>query len=451
MTTEESLAQWLIGWMIVAAIIAWDRLRGTEKGTGLVLAYLLSFWLNYWLATALYLIPWYSHFELGLVQEGFKQSAYGLFAFAFGSVVLSPILIKFFSASSSTGTLAAPTTDIPKAYLSLGIASFVLGPTPIGSIPTLSTILTNGQNLFVVGLCLYCWQAWLDIDKKTFVRCVGAIVALPFVTILTRGFFGYGAAAACVVLAFIASFVRLSWKVIPVGLVIGYVGLSFYVTYMRGRNEVREVVWAGEAAKNRFDSVYKMMNGFEWFDPSNERQLWLIDTRMNQSFLAGAAVDSLSNSQAYAYGETIWHAVVGLVPRVLWPNKPTSGGSGTLVSDYTGIRFPEGTSVGIGQVMEFYINFGTTGLMLCFLVLGVALTIIDDFARQRLVSGDWYAFALWFTVGIPFLQVAGQLVEITSSAAASLVLVLAVNRYLSYRFQNKQSVGQAEHVEPGTY
>jgi hypothetical protein len=138
----------------------------------------------------------------------------------------------------------------------------------------------------------------------------------------------------------------------------------------------------------------------------------------------------LSYSGDFAYGETFWQAVLALVPRFVWPNKPIFAGSPGLVSQYTGFTFAEGTSVGVGQIMEFYINFGTLGVTLGFLILGALITVIDATAGQRLRHGDWQGFALWYLTGISFLSVGGSLVELTSSAGASVITALLVNKYL---------------------
>jgi len=112
-------------------------------------------------------------------------------------------------------------------------------------------------------------------------------------------------------------------------------------------------------------------------------------------------------------------AAFALVPRAIWPNKPAVGGSGNIVSKYTGLVFAEGTSVGVGPVLEFYINFGTTGVIIGFLIMGAIVGLIDEVAGERMLSGDWQGFIFWFLPGIAFLQVGGQLTEVTSSAAGA--------------------------------
>ena len=76
-----------------------------------------------------------------------------------------------------------------------------------------------------------------------------------------------------------------------------------------------------------------------------------------------------------------------------------AAGSSDLVSRFTGIQFAAGTSVGIGQVMEFYVNFGTAGTVAGFLLFGVVLTILDSAAGNCLRNGDLHGFVMWFLPG----------------------------------------------------
>ena len=84
---------------------------------------------------------------------------------------------------------------------------------------------------------------------------------LPFVTILTRGFIGYGAVAALTVLIFISGFVKPRVVVFAMALLVGYVGLSVFVTYMRDRSEIRSTVWGGPGPTGASESTSEDRRG----------------------------------------------------------------------------------------------------------------------------------------------------------------------------------------------
>jgi hypothetical protein len=153
--------------------------------------------------------------------------------------------------------------------------------------------------------------------------------------------------------------------------------------------------------------------------------------RLNQNILVGHAVNYLeAGGTEYGEGDALVNAMIALIPRTLWPGKPQYAGSGHLVTRYTGIQFARGTSVGIGQVMELYVNFGDLGVLIGFTVVGLLLGFFDFQAGMALRTGQWKQFALWFAVGLSFLQVGGNFAEAVSAAAGSAVLCLLVNSFL---------------------
>jgi hypothetical protein len=205
---------------------------------------------------------------------------------------------------------------------------------------------------------------------------------------------------------------------------------------MRDRKDIRDVVWTGGDLISRFQKVEDMVRGFEFFNPYDSDHLDRIDARLNQNTMVGAAVDYIASSpDAYAGGETLVEALLAFIPRILWPEKPVAAGSGTWVSRYTGITFDETTSIGMGQVLEFYINFGTAGVVIGFLLLGTVIAVVDGVARSRLVRANWPAFVLWYVPGTTLLQAGGSLVEITSSAAAAAIAAVLINRYVFLRLR----------------
>jgi hypothetical protein len=270
---------------------------------------------------------------------------------------------------------------------------------------------------------------------------------MPLVTIVTRGFIGYGAVATLSVLIFVSRFVRSRALVFVTGVLVVYLGLSVYVTYMRDRNDIRETVWGGQSFEDRFAQLGNTAANFEWFDVTNVEHLVRVDNRLNQTYLVGLAVNQLSGTDGYARGRTLWDALIAIVPRALWRNKPVQAGSGDLVSEYTGLTFAVGTSVGIGQVMEFYVNFGTPGVVIGFALIGLLLGLLDIAATHRLTAHNLHGFVLWFLPGISLLQVGGSLVEMTSSAAASVFVAVLANKYLD-RLQRKRAARPARFRPP---
>jgi hypothetical protein len=174
-----------------------------------------------------------------------------------------------------------------------------------------------------------------------------------------------------------------------------------------------------------------MLSTLEWFDITNNAHLRRIDDRLNQNVLLGAAIYNLTAGRVgYARGETLLQAAINLVPRVIWPDKPIRAGGNKLVSSFTGIIFANGTTVGVGQLMEFYINFGTSGVVIGFFTLGLAVAGFDRAAAIAIQHGHWKRFAFWYLSGMGFLLTNNALFEITGSVAAGMVAVFLVNRFV---------------------
>ena len=94
---------------------------------------------------------------------------------------------------------------------------------------------------------------------------VGRLSAvLPMVTIVTQGFLGYGFSAMLTVFTFVATIYRPRWRVVAFALVISYLAMSLYVTYMRDRSMIREVVWGQESYGARMTRMADTFSNFEF-------------------------------------------------------------------------------------------------------------------------------------------------------------------------------------------
>lgn len=436
------LAEYLLIWMVVMGLVASVRWRRKTPSTGLTLAYLFNLSLIHWFGAAIYLLPAFQSQDMRLTELGFEQSLYGILAFAFGGLVLTPLLASKGWLPRSKAT-HRPDPRMPKAYVAFGVAFYVLSSTIFGRLPTAQAIVSSGQQLVVAGLALCCWKAWQERKVQRVVMWLLLALLMPFTTVISLGFLGYGAVAFLTLLIFVSGFVRSPFKIALVGLPLIYVGLSIFVTYMRDRGDIRASVWGGQSFSDRIDRLGESAVSFEWFDPGRFEHLQRIDVRLNQNWLVGAAVNRLHETDGYARGDTLWDALLALIPRALWPDKPVSAGSGDLVNRYTDVKFADGTSVGVGQVLEFYANFGTAGVVIGFAIMGLLITALDLQAADRLARSNLQGFVLWFLPGIALLQVGGQLVELTASAAASVIVALLANKYLD-RLQTRGAGTRAE-------
>ncbi len=424
---DPQLYVWSGVWLIAMAVILF-ALRRSAVSTGLMLAYVFQMFILHWLGAAVYLLPWYWNSDVGIVFAGLRESTFGMAGMAVGAV---PVLyyLQQRQVEPQLRQNAVADTRLIRAYIVAGaISYFVLLPL-VGQVATLTSVISVGASLVVVGLCLGCWNAY---RRKTgaLVYWLLASAALPVLTMLLQGFLSFGAAALVAVFAFVASFYRPRWHVALLAVIVAWGGLSIYVTYMRDRTEIRRVVWGGRSMSERVDQAMSTFLEPEIFDITKVEHLQRIDIRLNQNFLVGASVAWLkTRSNQFAHGETIQEAFTALVPRVLWPGKPIFAGSGNLVSRFTGMYFPDGTSVGIGQVMEFYVNFGSFGVFFGFICFGAIVAYVDARAARARDLGDWASFCLWFLPGLGLLQAGGSLVEVTSGAAAALVVAVVFNRF----------------------
>jgi len=424
---EWTLGRMLVTWIVVIVAIGLARRRRAAAGIGLVPAYLLNLAAIHWFGAAIYLLPAMSFRDPSVMLIGFEEGTYGMLAFALGSIVGWPLV--------SSARLRPPPVEphpgepaLARMYAIVGVLCYVLLVGGRAYLPTINALVAAGQQLVVLALCLGAWNAWQHGSRRGLIACLLVTASLPIVTIVSQGYLSYGAGAALVVCVFVASFFRPRHQLVVVSVVVGYAALSFFVSYMRDRGDIRDSVWGGRPLEERLWQITETILTVEPFDPSDVRHLGAIDARLNQNHLVGMAVGRMRWTGDFANGATLGQMLSALVPRVLWPNKPYVAGSGDLVSVYTGLRFGRDTSVGIGQVMEFYVNFGTLGVLGGFFVMGILVTGIDEAAAYSLRAGDWRRLAPWALVGFSLLQVGGALAEVATTAAASMIVAIVATR-----------------------
>jgi putative effector of murein hydrolase LrgA (UPF0299 family) len=200
------------------------------------------------------------------------------------------------------------------------------------------------------------------------------------------------------------------------------VSLSIFVNYFQHRQEIRDQVWGGAPLEARIDSVIDTGRDFEWLDPTNRGHLIALDQRLNQNYFVGLAARRIQQGQVeYLKGNFVWQGLLALVPRAFWRDKPVFAGSPQIVSKMTNLRLSPTSSFGVGNVMEFQINFGIPGVVIGFLVLGWLIGTLDLKAAVAEGRGDLGAMILFFLPCVALIQPNGSVVELFSGSAAALV------------------------------
>lgn len=436
----ELLAAWPV---LVAVLIWWDRRHG-DLPLFIVYSYIAGLAINHWFGALVHLYPTDASAFAVDTAPGFELSTWGLVFLVLGAAVypqvrsLSSKRLQHIAAKS--GTVEAG--RVVNSLVIMGLASWIAELTPLSHLPSITAVISGGKQLLIGAICLKCWLAWINSDRRALFLWLAAGFVFPLYTMLVLGFLGFGITYLLSILIFVGTFYRPRWRVILAGFVAIYAGLSVYLGYFEDRVQIRNAVWGGQPMEVRLDALRKMVGDIAPFDPSNPLHRELIDERLNQNWLVGACMNYVPEFHDYADGQTLYVALLSLVPRAIWPDKPFSAGSGNLVSDFTGLRFAEGTSVGIGQVMEFYINFGWPGVAIGFFVLGLFLRYVDVRVSTSIRDRVWADAGLWFAVGLSAMQQIGQLAEITSSMAAAAVFGI-IARKLSERSAKRRSARSA--------
>src|SRR5262249_9227009 len=157
----------------------------------------------YGLGSAIQLLPafrgdWINETAIGLVQ-----STYGLVGFLVGSVAIAPAIFSQMRAGRKKEA-HTPHPEMPFAYLGIGFGTFLLSGA-LSSISGLPVVINTATGLFVVGLCMVCWEG-VQGRKGRLIFGLVLTAFLPMITMATMGFMGIGSIVVIVVLCFLSSF-----------------------------------------------------------------------------------------------------------------------------------------------------------------------------------------------------------------------------------------------------
>jgi hypothetical protein len=358
-----------------------------------------------------------------VTEAGIFFAAIGSACF-FGGVLFArlstPITTIRFATSDSTSVTG--NRNRFALFCLLGGWVLIYGLSPLRYIPSLGAAVDKGGAIWILGVILGLREALRQRSPSRTGIWLGGLLVYPVGMLLLGGFLSYGAAATIVAGSALIVSTRSNGRV-AAGLAVGsYLALTIFVNYYESRDAIRDEVWGGAPLEQRLGTVLGVASNFHWFDSTDPLDLLALDERLNQNFFVGLAAERIEAGEVgYLYGRSIWEALQALVPRVIWPEKPVFAGSPEVVSEMTGLELSPTSSFGVGNVMEFQINFGLAGVVGGFLLLGWLMGMLDRKAAEAERRGELDRAILFFLPAVALIQPNGSMIEMASGAAAAIV------------------------------
>ena len=288
-------------------------------------------------------------------------------------------------------------------------------------IPSIGAVFSRGGPIWMLGVMLALVTTLRLHDRAKAARWFAVLAAYPVLMLLIGGFLSYGAMAAIIVLSALAVTTPSAWRVTVSGGIFLIVGMSLFLAYFEHRPEIRATVWGGQDTEARIDASMSAFKDVQLFDPNNQAQLYALDQRLNQNYFVGLAAERIdAGAVQYLYGRSVVEGFQSLIPRALWPDKPVTAGSPKVVSEMTGLKLSASTSFGVGNVMEFDINFGIAGVIAGFLLLGWGLGRLDLLSAEANLKGNLGDIFLYFLPAVALIQPNGSIVEMMGGAASAI-------------------------------
>ena len=405
---------WL-GLLLALIIFAAPKAGG---GGALILSYFLGLSLIHVPGALLFLVPQPTLPDARETEIGFTLTVIGMAAFVAGAIFGRA---NYRREVPPTGTADSITVLAPYIWFLIAAGSvcyFVLMPLA-GRIPSGTALVSSLGALLIIGIWLRFYTANLAANTSRTISTLMLVPLLPVATLAGTGFVGFGVywALSCIAFLFVIASSRFLFYVgAPIG---GILGLSFFTVYLALRGMLRLLVTVQAGLSDVFGVIQQMFENFQLLDLSSPLLAYAVDQRLNQNYFVGVAAERYQSHEVdLAYGSTV--QLWALIPRALWPDKPQIGGGLDLVSNFTGLPFDPTTSVGAGQVLEFYMNFGMAGLILGFFILGFILMRLDLRIMEALQECNMRKLLLYALPGLALMQPGGNLLEIMVAAAGAL-------------------------------
>lgn len=200
--------------------------------------------------------------------------------------------------------------------------------------------------------------------------------------------------------------------------------------------QYRKLVWNPQVSSqmssiDKTRLIIELMDGY-WLagTQGNERVEENLRGRTDNLYLLRVVQDSTPSYVPYWNGETYESAVYILIPRILWPDKPTINTGNSFGHRYFILHENDlTTALNLPWIIEAYANFGVEGIVVVFTLLGIMFGFLkQSFGHpgiNRLNS------CLFLCLTIPLTVPESSLVSMWGGLLLSLALFVALAKLLA--------------------
>jgi hypothetical protein len=185
-------------------------------------------------------------------------------------------------------------------------------------------------------------------------------------------------------LAYVSAGRRIPWAAI-------WLSFAVFSVLHNGKSAMREKYWAGGAALPGVTDLPAFFS--EWVGYGLAPQRDENDAPHSSKLLERASllqmlclvIDSTDRGLPLLGGETYSYIPAQLVPRIMWPGKPSGQAATMRLSIYFGLQdefSTRSTSIAFGMLTEAYANFGFAGMAVFGLLVGWVTKVISMWTRS---------------------------------------------------------------------
>ncbi|GAB3640779.1 hypothetical protein [Spirosoma arcticum] len=255
---------------------------------------------------------------------------------------------------------------------SVGLWMILIGTVSVGVLNVVPLAIKNMANLFVSLLYTGVLYTLFSDSKRKLLAVAIALFALGYQAVQTGTF---GELVSWLALFFVfwlagrTSKIPSFWKFIAIG-----GGLTTMILVQSVKLEYRANTWGARTNERKGDAQLMLT----LFTDRIQRPEILLDpvflfastARFNQGYFIGHTMAFVPGSEPYANGDVLKYLLAPLIPRIIWPDKPVTGGRDNI-RRFTPIQLTENTSVNLSPMGEAYANFGRLGGVFYMLLYGL--------------------------------------------------------------------------------